>query len=117
MLVSIMKEATTKTYRGYTPVIQYSDEDGCFIGEVAGLNLHDISFEGETEEEIRKDFEQAIDFYLKTTENSEKPFSGRITLQVTPEMHAELFRKAQKAGADNFDDWLAKELKESVLHV
>ena len=111
-----MKDATIKEYRGYTPIIRHSEEDGCFIGEVAGLNLHGISFEGETEEEIRKDFEAAIDFYLETEQRPEKPFTGRITLQVTPEVHVELFRKAQRAGADNFDDWLAKELKESVLH-
>ena len=111
-----MKNATIKEYRGYTPIIRYSEEDGCFIGEVAGLNLHGISFEGETEEEIRKDFETAIDFYLETEQRPEKPFAGRITLQVTPEVHVELFRKAQRAGADNFDEWLAKELKTSVLH-
>jgi predicted HicB family RNase H-like nuclease len=112
-----MKASTAKSYRGYTPLIQYSEEDGCFIGEVAGLNLHDISFEGATEEEIRKDFEQAIDFYLATTENPEKPFAGRITLQVTPEMHAELCSKAKRAGADSLDAWLVKELQASVLHV
>ena len=110
-----MKESTN-VYRGYTPIIQYSEEDGCFIGEVAGLNLHDISFEGETEEEIHKNFEQAVDFYLATTENPEKPFAGRITLQVTPEMHAALFSKAKSAGADSLDAWLVHELKESVLH-
>ena len=111
-----MKESTTKAYRGYTPLIQYSEEDGCFIGEVAGLNLHDISFEGETEEEIRKDFEQAIDFYLAKTEKPEKPFAGHITLRVTPEMHAELFHKAKNAGADSLDTWLVRELQTSVLH-
>ena len=112
-----MKKSTTKAYKGYIPLIQYSEEDGCFIGEVAGLNLHDISFEGETEEEIRKDFERAIDFYLATTVNPEKPFAGRITLQVTPEMHAELFSKARRAGADSLATWLVRELKDSVLHV
>jgi predicted HicB family RNase H-like nuclease len=111
-----MKEATIKEYRGYTPVVRYSEEDGCFIGEVAGLNLHDISFEGETEEEIRKDFENAIDFYLETTERPERPFSGRITLQVNPEVHAKLFSKAQNAGADSLDAWLVKELEKSVSH-
>ena len=112
-----MKDATIKEYRGYMPLIRYSEEDGCFVGEVAGLYRHGISFEGETEEEIRKDFEAAIDFYLETEQRPEKPFSGHITLRVTPAMHEELFRKAQQAGADNFDDWLAKELQESVLHV
>ena len=111
-----MKDATMKEYRGYMPLIRYSEEDACFIGEVAGLYRHGITFEGETEEEIRKDFEAAIDFYLETEQKPEKPFSGYMTLRVTPEMHAELFRKARQAGAGNFDDWLAKELKESVLH-
>jgi predicted HicB family RNase H-like nuclease len=110
-----MKESTVKEYKGYTPIIQYSEEDGCFIGEVAGLNLHDISFEGENEEEIRMDFEAAIDFYLANTKRPEQPFSGRITLQVTPEVHEELFRKAKSAGADNFDAWLAQEVKSSIL--
>jgi predicted HicB family RNase H-like nuclease len=110
-----MKKSTAEAYRGYTPSIRYSEEDGCFIGEVAGLNLHDISFEGENEEEIRKDFERAIDFYLATKENPEQPFAGRITLHVTPEMHAELFSKAKNAGADSLDAWLVRELKASVL--
>jgi len=110
-----MKESTAGAYRGYTPIIRYSEEDACFIGEVAGLDLHDISFEGESEEEIRKDFEHAIDFYLANTENPEKPFAGRITLQVTPEMHAELFSKARSAGAASLDAWLVRELQQAVL--
>jgi predicted HicB family RNase H-like nuclease len=111
-----MKDATIKEYRGYTPLMRYSEEDGCFIGEVAGLNRHSISFEGDTEEELRKDFEEAIDFYLDTEPQPEKPFSGHFTLYVPPEIHLELCRKAQNAGTDSFDSWLVKELKESVLH-
>ena len=73
-----MKKSTAKEYKGYIPNVQYSEEDGCFVGEVAGLNLHYISFEGETEEEIRKGFERAIAFYPAATVNPEKPFTGRI---------------------------------------
>ena len=91
-------------------------ENGGWNGRIAGIRAIE-TFEGESYEAAIEDFKRAVDFYLETEPNPEKPFSGRITLQVTPEMHAELFRKAQKAGADNFDDWLAKELKESVLHV
>jgi hypothetical protein len=38
--------------------------------------------------------------YPATTEKPEQPFSGRITLQATPEVHAGLFRKAKSAGAE-----------------
>jgi predicted HicB family RNase H-like nuclease len=75
-----------------------------------------IGFHGESVNEVRKAFEEAVDFYLDTEPNPEKPFSGRITLQVTPEVHAELFRRAQEAGADSFDNWIANKVKESVLH-
>jgi predicted HicB family RNase H-like nuclease len=34
---------------------------------------------------------------------------------VPPEVHAELFRKAQEAGADSFDEWFSDKIKESVL--
>ena len=108
-----------KEYRGYMPLIRYSAEDECLVGHIAGIN-DIVGFHGDSVEEMRKAFEEAVDFYLDSCarmgDEPNKPFSGRITLQVTPEMHAELFRKAQKAGAGNFDDWLAKELKESVLH-
>jgi len=66
--------------------------------------------------EIHKAFEEAVDFYLDTEQNPEKPFSGRITLQLTLELHAEIFRKAQEAGVDSFDEWFANKVKESVLH-
>jgi predicted HicB family RNase H-like nuclease len=35
---------------------------------------------------------------------------GRITLPMPPELHAELFRKAQNSG-DSLDTWLIKEIK------
>ena len=100
-------------YKGYTPLL--TPENGKWNGRIAGIRSIE-TFEGETYEAAIEDFKRAVDFYLETEPDPEKPFSGHIALRVTPEMHAELFRKAQKAGADNFDDWLARELKESVLH-
>ncbi|MDL2279910.1 toxin-antitoxin system HicB family antitoxin [Desulfovibrio sp. OttesenSCG-928-G11] len=73
-------------YKGYTALIRHSQEDGCYIGIVAGLDRHSITFEGESEEEAHKDFERAIDFYLETTPNQEKPFSGSICLRISPEL-------------------------------
>jgi len=100
-------------YKGYTPLL--SLENGGWNGRIAGIRAIE-TFEGATYEAAIEDFKKAVDFYLETEPNPEKPFSGRISIQVTPEVHIELFRKSQKAGADNFDDWLVKELKETVLH-
>ena len=100
-------------YKGYTPLLA-PDDDG-WNGRIAGIQAIE-TFEGETIEAAIEDFKRAVDFYLETEPNPEIPFSGRISFQIPPEVHAELFRKAQEAGADNFDAWLVKELKESVLH-
>jgi predicted HicB family RNase H-like nuclease len=109
-----MKATTFEEYRGYTPLIWHSVEDDSFVGLVAGLYSHIISFEGDTEDAVRKDFESAIDFYLDTTENPEKPY-GRIVLNIPPALHAELCRKAQHA-EKNLNDWLISKLEEMVLH-
>jgi predicted HicB family RNase H-like nuclease len=101
------------TYKGYTPLM--TPENGGWNGRIAGIRAIE-TFEGETYEAAIEDFKRAVDFYLETEPTPEKPFSGRITLQVTPEMHAALFSKAQEAGADSLDTWLVKELKESVLY-
>ena len=106
--------ANSIIYKGYTPLL--APDDGGWNGRIAGIQAIE-TFEGETFEAAMEDFKRAVDFYLETEPNPEMPFSGRISFRISPEVHAELFRKAQKAGADNFDDWLAKELKESVLHV
>ncbi|MCL1908326.1 MAG: hypothetical protein FWG12_03040 [Holophagaceae bacterium] len=111
-----MNPATLAPYKGYTPSIAFSKEDGCFVGSVLGLNLHGINFDGTTEEEVRNNFTDAVDFYLDVTANPEAPFAGRITLQLTPMMHKELSNKADRAGAASLDSWLVQELKESVLH-
>jgi len=99
-------------YKGYTPLL--APENGGWNGRIAGIQAIE-TFAGDTYEAAIEDFKRAVDFYLETEPNPERPFSGRITFQIAPEIHAELFRKAQADGADSFDNWLAKELKASVL--
>jgi len=109
-----MNITTTTPYRGYIPYITYSQEDGCFVGSVPELNLHGINFDGTTEEEARRHFEDAIDFYLDVTEKPEIPFAGRLTLQLSPEMHLELSKKAEASGTANLDTWVIQTLKKFV---
>lgn len=54
------------SYKGYTGSVEYSPEDGCLFGKVQGLYGTLISYEGNSVEEIKKDFEEAIDDYLES---------------------------------------------------
>ena len=53
-------------YKGYWAKIQYSEADNCFWGEIEGIN-DSIYFEGTSVEELRKDFEEAIDSYIENS--------------------------------------------------
>lgn len=96
----------TMTFQGYVALIEYSDEDQCFVGHIAGI--HDIvGFHGESVEELRTSFEEAVDDYLEACEKlsraPQKPYSGKLMLRVPPEVHAavavaaEAFAKAVHA--------------------
>jgi predicted HicB family RNase H-like nuclease len=48
-------------YKGY----QYSHEDDCFIGHIAGIN-DVVGFRGDSVAKLHAAFEEAVDDYLKT---------------------------------------------------
>jgi predicted HicB family RNase H-like nuclease len=54
---------STMDYKGYAARIEYSDEDVCFIGHIAGIN-DVIGFHAESVKELRQAFEEAVDDYL-----------------------------------------------------
>ncbi len=55
----------TMTHKEYIAQIVYSEEDGCFIGDLVGIR-DIVSFHGDTLEEIRVAFEESVDDYLLT---------------------------------------------------
>ena len=51
-------------YKGYSGSVEYSEKDDCLFGRVLGMNKDCISYEGQTLDELRRDFEGAVDDYL-----------------------------------------------------
>jgi predicted HicB family RNase H-like nuclease len=74
----------TTTYRGYAARIEYSDEDQCLIGHIAGID-DIVGIHGESVAELRTAFEDAVDDYLETCERlghaPQKPYSGQPVIQ------------------------------------
>ncbi len=75
-------------YKGYVARIDFDEEANVFHGEV--VNIRDvITFQGKSVEEIRNAFHDSIDDYLEfcaqRNEQPEKPFSGRLTIRLSPE--------------------------------
>ncbi len=92
---------STMTFKGYAAKIEYSDDDACFIGHIAGIK-DVIGFHAETVKELRAAFEETVDDYLATCEKlgraPQKPYSGKLMLRVPPEVHARAAMMAQAHG-------------------
>jgi len=106
----------TMTYKGYAARIEYSDEDQCFVGHIAGIN-DVVGFHGASVAELRTAFEEAVDDYLTTCEKlnraPQKPYSGRLMLRVSPEIHAAVAAAAQVSGK-SINQWAAEAFTRAV---
>jgi predicted HicB family RNase H-like nuclease len=102
----------TMTYSGYAARIEYSDEDGCFIGHIAGIR-DVVGFHGESVAALRSTFEQAVDDYLETCEKLNRPpqrsYSGKLMLRIPPEIHAAVATAAKVSGK-SINQWAADTL-------
>ena len=64
----------TLCYRDYVGSVKYDELDNMLYGEI--LNIKDsISYEGETLEELQKDFEVEVDRYVEFCKQVNKPFN------------------------------------------
>jgi predicted HicB family RNase H-like nuclease len=99
-------------YKGYLAQVKFDDEADIFHGEV--VNTRDvITFQGKSVDELRQAFKESVEDYLEFCrergEEPDKPFTGRFTIQLTPEEHRKIIQAAEKAGRD-IDTWVAEVL-------
>src|ERR1017187_100690 len=91
----------TMEHKGFAARVEYSEEDGCFIGHIAGIR-DVIGFHGESVAELRASFEEAVDDYLATCKKlgkePNKTSSGQFRLRLAPELHARAAMLAETRG-------------------
>ena len=97
-------------YKGYHAAIKYDHDDEVFHGEVVGTR-DVIFFEATSVEELKREFHFSIDDYLAMCEERgqepDRPFSGRIPLRVTPEIHRAATTAARAEGK-SLNSWIAE---------
>ncbi len=87
-------------YKGYLGHAEFDDEANIFHGEV--INIRDvITFQGKSVDELRQAFEDSVEDYLafcaEREEQPEQPFSGRLTIRLSPEQHRQVIMAAERA--------------------
>ncbi len=104
-------------YKGYTGSVEYSNEDSCLYGKVQGLKGTLISYEGDTVDEIQRDFREAVDCYLESCKERgiepQKPYSGRLVLRMSSDLHGRIAAAAAAAGT-TINDFINKALMHEI---
>lgn len=89
-------------YKGYIGSVDYSEEDNCLFGKVLGMSKDVISYEGETIEELKADFEAGIEMYLESCKargiEPRRAYSGTLNVRLNPEIHTKIANVAQETG-------------------
>lgn len=87
-----------------------------FVGRILGLRAM-ISFHGGAVDELRKEFEVAVEDNLSDCRQQgitpEKPVSGKLMLRVPPEVHSAALIAAHSAGK-NLNQWATEVLKSAA---
>jgi len=104
-------------YRGYHAHIEYSDEDELFVGRIA--SIHDVvGFHGESVQALRTAFQEAVDDYIETCHRLkrplQKPWSGKLSLRLAPELHARAALQAELANK-SLNQWVSDLIGERAL--
>src|SRR5690554_6858847 len=106
-------------YKGYAGSVEYSEEDNCLYGKVLGIHHDLISYEGETIEELKKDFQGAIEDYLASCEDRgvrpRKPFSGKLNLRMSSELHARVATIAANTGT-TINEFINRAISNELEH-
>ena len=80
-------------HKGYYGTVEFSDADNVLFGKVVGVSGL-ISYEGDSVQSLREDFEGAVNAYLEMcAENGtepEKAYRGKFNVRVSPELHRNL---------------------------
>ena len=89
------------TFKGFSARVEYSDDDDCFVGHIAGIQ-DIVGFHGDSVKELKAAFKEAVDDYLATCKKlgraTQKPYSGKILLRLDPSLHAKVAIMAEAQG-------------------
>ncbi|MCK5036518.1 MAG: type II toxin-antitoxin system HicB family antitoxin [Candidatus Sabulitectum sp.] len=103
-------------YRGYTGSAEMSFEDNCLHGKIQLINDL-VTYEANEPEELRLEFERAVDDYLGTCEelgrNPDKPYSGSFNVRIGAELHKSAATMAQVDDV-SLNEFVKRAVQESI---
>ena len=105
-------------YKGYVAAVEFDDSIDVLHGRIVNSGPYPIAtFEATDARELRREFEQSVDDYLKWCEEDgvepKRPFSGKLNLRLGSELHA-LVAAAAIANRMSINSWIVRSLRSSI---
>jgi predicted HicB family RNase H-like nuclease len=104
----------------YLKIVEWSEEDGCYVGTCPGLIYGGVHGDDETKvyQELCQVVAEAIELYETDSKplppaTANKEYSGRFVLRVGKELHREIAIKATRSG-ESLNTYCQKILKKAV---
>ena len=106
-------------FQKFQAKVAFDEDFDIFHGEV--INTRDvITFQGKSVAELRAAFRDSVDEYLKFCAERgrapDKPFSGRVPLRISPEVHRAATAAAGAEGK-SLNAWLSETIERAVGQV
>ena len=103
-------------YNGYVAQVEYDEDGEFFYGEV--INLRDvITFQGESVGELKQALRESVEDYLafcaERGEEPERPYSGKFSVRIPPELHRAISIRAS-AAHKSLNRWVEETLRAAV---
>lgn len=102
----------TMEYKGFMAAIEYDEELDGFMGTVLNVSSP-ITFYGQNPEELHREFTNSVETWLDVCRERgiepEKPYSGRMTIRLAPELHKSLALTAARSGK-SLNTWVVDSL-------
>jgi predicted HicB family RNase H-like nuclease len=105
----------------YLKVVEWSNEDQCYIGSCPGLMFGGVH--GETEKEVYDKLCEAVEEWIADSESSGIPlpgatsnrkYSGRFVLRVSEDTHKALWIRATQRG-ESLNSYCKRVLEEQAI--
>ena len=106
-------------YKGYVGVVEFDEDAKIFHGEVVGLR-DVITFQGRSVDELETAMAESVDFYLdwcaERNKRPEKPFSGKMMVRTTPDLHSRAAVAAVRVGL-SLNKYIEKAIEDETRQV
>ncbi len=106
-------------YKGYTGLVEFDEDAKIFHGEVIGLR-DVITFQGRSVAELEKALVDSVEYYLawcaERNKQPEKPFSGKLMVRTTPEIHSRAAIAAARIGL-SLNKYIEKAIEDETQRV